>query len=98
MFFAAIILDTCDTVELNKLIALKLAILVVVVLEEVFYILMVEHGGVLASQNRQKVIQFLFKHNFPIRLLGIWHGILIKDFSEDLNCSFIYVSFLFIKQ
>jgi len=97
MFFAAIILNARDAVELDKLIALQFTILVVVVNEEVFYILVVKHGGILASQDRQEVIQLLFKHNFPFRLLGIWHRVLIEDFSEDKNCSFVYVSFLFIE-
>jgi len=98
MFFAAIILNARNAVELDKFIALQFAILVVVVNEEAFYIFVVKYWGILASQDRQEVIQFLFKHNFPFRLLGIWHRVLIEDFSEDKNCSFVYVSFLFIEQ
>ena len=51
MLFVTIILNTRDAVKLNKLIALKLTILVVVINEEAFNISVIKNGSIPASQN-----------------------------------------------
>jgi len=51
MLFVTIILNTRDAVKLNKLIALELTILVVVINEEAFNVFMVKNGSIPAGQN-----------------------------------------------
>ena len=98
MLFVTIILNTRNAVKLNKLIALEFTILVVVINEEAFNIFVVKNGSISASQNWQEIIKLLFKHNFSIELVGILYRVLIENFTEDKNCSFVDVSFFFIKQ
>jgi len=98
MLFVTIILNTRVAVKLSKLIALKFTILVVVINEEAFNIFVVKNGSISASQNWQEIIKLLFKHNFSIELVGILYRVLIENFTEDENCSFVDVSFFFIKQ
>jgi hypothetical protein len=83
---------------MDKVIALKLTILVVVKKEEFWHIGVVKSDKIFICQSGQESRKLLWEHNFSIWLVWILDSVLVKNFTEDKNCPFVDISFFLIQQ
>ena len=59
---------------------------------------MVQSDKVFVCQSGQESRKLLWEHNFPIWLIWILDSVLVKNLTENKNCSFVDISFLLIQQ